>query len=70
MCTIQCLTEIYVPVLMFAYKTNFYRPVEDTPFSLMYGLKAQLPSSFAPVFCHMHDPDQANDNPLTMKTMK
>jgi hypothetical protein len=53
--------EIFVPALMFAYNTSFHRSVQATPFSLTYRIEARLPSFFAPDFCHLHDPNLAND---------
>ncbi len=47
--------EIDVPALMFTYNTNFHRSIKATPFSVTYGLEAQLPSFFAPDFRHLHD---------------
>jgi hypothetical protein len=51
---------------MFAYNTSFHRSVQATPFSLTYGIEARLPAFFAPDFRHLHDPDSANNNLLSM----
>jgi hypothetical protein len=54
--------EIYVPALMFAYNTSFHCSSKATPFSLMCGLEAQLPSIFMPDFYHLHGPNLGDNN--------
>jgi len=52
--------------LMFAYNTSFQCCIQATPFSLTYGIEAQLPSFFALDFHCLHDPQVADDNLLHM----
>jgi len=58
--------EIYVHALMFAYNTSFQCCIQATPFSLTYGIEAQLPSFFALDFHCLHDPQVADNNLLHM----
>jgi hypothetical protein len=51
---------------MFAYNTSFQCCIQATPFSLTYGIEAQLPSFFALDFHCLHDPQVADNNLLHM----
>ncbi len=46
-----------MPALAFAFNTSYHCSVKATPFSLIFGIEARLPSFFAPDFQRLHGTD-------------
>ncbi len=54
--------EPFVPALAFTYNTSYHRLVKATPFSLTFGLEAQLPAFFASDIDRLHDGSEAGSH--------